>query len=247
MGNVSVVLPLPPQPIEAPLPWGPVMRGLRWGNGPGVAWFLHEPGRDIDAWRGLPAQIARSLSLQSIALDLPGHGLSDDPWEPSRMHELVRYLLSGQVERSTSPGMTLTPLPLSPCAQGEGGMFVIAAGCSAFTSLLHATEPGLSGLVCLSPRFPSGPDLGTIPPRTPHIPKLLFAGSRADGDLATARRLATTTGGWAVVNSVPVVERGTELLATPWQDRIGEAIVAFLRDCRLRTAHNPGAIARRPR
>jgi pimeloyl-ACP methyl ester carboxylesterase len=110
MGDV-VETPIPhPEAVELPLPWGPVIRGFRWGGGPDTAFLLHEPGSDIDAWGTLPVLIARQLGIETVALDLPGHGLSDDPWDPARLPDL---LLELSVEiRVTHDG---TP-PLVSCA-----------------------------------------------------------------------------------------------------------------------------------
>jgi len=61
-----------------------VIRGHEYtADGPPVV-LVHEPGRDLDAWSPFAAWFANK-GLKVIALDLPGHGLSDgDPgdWEP---------------------------------------------------------------------------------------------------------------------------------------------------------------------
>lgn len=204
-----------PRAVERPLTGGSVVRGLQWGDAPDRVLLLHEPGTDIDAWGWLPANIAGQLPLEVLALDLPGHGLSDEPWEPARLPDLPRELLS-----SRSPGRPV----------------LIAAGPSGLASLECAAELGLTGLVCLSPnaQFPES-SLG----RSPSTPKLFFAGSLADDDLVVARRLAARAGGWSRVTSVPVNARGTGLLATKWGDCIIEQIVEFLHDCQ-----NPPATGR---
>ncbi len=212
MGNVIGINLPEPQPIELVLPWGPILRGLRWGTGPDVALFLHEPGADIDAWGALPARLARSIELEAIAVDLPGHGLSDDPWEPERVPETVRLLTVNHAS--------------------QGRRFVIAAGSIAFSTLILAADFELAGLVCLSPSIPPTPALSLS--RSPLVPKLLIAGSMATNDLAVARQLAFAAGGWVVVTSVPVARRGTNLIAAKWTDRLTEEITAFLRDCQRR-------------
>jgi hypothetical protein len=214
MGDIGDRTLSRPEAIERHLPWGAVLRGFRWGDGPGVALLLHEPGVDIDAWGSLPFEIARQLGIETVAVDLPGHGLSDDPWEPDRLPDLLRNLPN------------LVP--------ATGYRFLIVAGDSAIAALDQAPALELSGLVCLSPRIPSD---AWHPPRSPRVPKLLLAGSMAGKDLHDARRLATMCDGWAVVTSYPVTERGTQLLASPWGGRLIEEIVAFLRDCQRRPAH----------
>jgi pimeloyl-ACP methyl ester carboxylesterase len=211
MGNVSDRARPSPQAIERRLPWGPVLRGFRWGNGPDTALLLHEPGADIDAWASLPLEIARQLEIETLALDLPGHGLSDDPWDPARLPDLLRNVPD-----------------LAPAA---GRRFLVAAGAPAIAALEQTPAIELSGLICLSPPSPGA---GGNPPRSPRVPKLFFAGSLAGSDLNDARHLATACGGWAVVTTLPVAERGMGLLASSWGGHLVEQIVAFLRDCQRR-------------
>src|SRR5215212_5581639 len=206
MGNVSDQATLSPQAIERRLPWGPVLRGVRWGNGPDTALLLHEPGADLDAWASLPLEIARQLEIETLALDLPGHGLSDDPWDPARLPDLLRNLPD-----------------FAPVA---GRRFLVAAGAPATAALEQAPAIDLSGLICLSPSTRAA---GGNPPRSPRVPKLFIAGSLAGSDLEDARRLASACGGWAVVTSLPVAERGTGLLDSSWGVHLAEEIVAFLR------------------
>jgi pimeloyl-ACP methyl ester carboxylesterase len=195
--------------IELPLPWGPIVRGFRWGGGLETVFLLHEPGSDVDAWGTLPLTIARTLEMQTIAIDLPGHGLSDDPWDPARLPELLPALLRANL-RSVR-------------------RFMIAAGVSATTALAEASELGLSGVIGLTPETPA---TGWSPDRSPTVPKLFVAGSMAGNDLETARRLSTVCGGWGLVTSLPVSARGTELLTSEWDVQLAEEIVAFLRNCR---------------
>ncbi len=214
MGNVGAQALPGPQAIEWNLPWGPLLRGFRWGDGPDVALLLHDPGEDLDAWGALPVEIARQLEIETVAVDLPGHGLSDDPWEPERLPDLLHKLPE-----------------IAPAA---GLRFLIAAGDSASAALELAPSIELSCLICLSPQVPGD---GWRPPRSPRVPKLCVAGSLAGSDLDDARRLAAASGGWAVVTSYPVTERGTQLLTSPWGGHLVEEIMAFLRDCQRRPPH----------
>ena len=208
MGNVSDPETFSPRAIELNLPWGPVLRGLRWGDAPDVALLLHDPGTDLDAWGSLPAEIAGQLGIETLAVDLPGHGLSDDSWEPERLPDLLSNL------HEVAPAARLR--------------FLIAAGDSTIPALEQADTLALSGLVCLSPPTPAR---GWRPPRSPRVPKLFLAGSQGGSDLDDARRLATVCGGWVVVTSYPVAERGTALFASAWSRRLVEEILGFLRDC----------------
>jgi pimeloyl-ACP methyl ester carboxylesterase len=211
MGDVGDRPPISPQAIEWNLPWDAALRGLQWGSGPDLALLLHEPGTDLDAWLTLPGEIARRLEIKTIAVDLPGHGLSDVPWDPARLPDLLRALPE-----------------IAPTADRN---FLIAAGASAITGLEHAMALELSGLVCLSPHSPGAE---ASPPRSPRVPKLFVAGSLAGSDLDATRRLATACGGWTVVTALPVAERGTALLASPWGGQLIEQIITFLRDCQHR-------------
>ena len=218
MGNLGDRATLSPQPIEWNLSSGAVVRGLRWGSGADLALLLHEPGADLDAWWTLPVDVARQLEIETIAVDLPGHGLSDDPWDPAQLPDLLRALPE-----------------FAPVA---GFRFLVAAGSSAISALEQAPVVELSGLICLSPQWP---DHEESPPRSPRVPKLFVAGSLAGSDLDTARRLATASGGWTVVTAIPVAERGTGLLASAWGGQLIEQIIAFLRDCQRRPFPVPSA------
>jgi pimeloyl-ACP methyl ester carboxylesterase len=221
MGNLSDRATFSPQAVERQLPWGAVLRGLRWGNQPDVVLLLHEPGADIDAWAALPAEISRQLDMESVALDLPGHGLSDDPWEPARLHDLLRSL--------------------PDFAPASSRRFLIAAGALATAALEQAPALDLSGLVCLSPQTPED---RKHPPRSPRVAKLFVAGALAGSDLNDARRLSTECGGWAVVTSLPVTERGTSLLTSSWGQQLVAQTITFLRDCQRRPAPTNYATAR---
>jgi pimeloyl-ACP methyl ester carboxylesterase len=190
---------------ECPLPWGPIARGFQWGSGADLVLLLHEPGADLDAWGPLPSYLAARLNVTVASFDLPGHGLSDDPWQPEQTAELLDALLAGSSRRR----------------------FVVAARSIAAAALARASELRLSGLVCLSPDAPEANPLN----RSPRVPKLFFAGAYRGDDLILARRLAAASGGWAVVTALPLLDQGTGLLLGPWTERVSEEIAAFLWDC----------------
>ena len=245
-----------PESLELPLPWGPVVRGVCWGAGPDTVLLLHEPGADIDAWGALPSRLASILGIEVIAVDLPGHGLSDDPWQPERLGEVIRVLVQ---DSASSPLCSLTSPPPPTTAvdekdgtgsgsgQPHGRQFVVAAGSVASTVLSIATDLRLAGLVALSPTaypepYPGSQAGDPSPPIAMRAGSALgggrgvratlyLAGSLADSDLDDARRMASTSSGWTVVTSVPVSARGTGLIAGRWHARVAEEITAFLRDC----------------
>lgn len=193
--------------IEVGLPWGTVVRGQRWGALPDRILLVHEPGTDLDAWGSLPARLAEELMFGVAAFDLPGHGLSDDPWEPDRAGDVLRALV-GRAE-----------LPFR--------QVLITADLTAGAALDVAPDLQRVGLVCLSPETSPGT---MTPPRSPEVPKLFFASAHAGGEIDNARTLASNSGGWANVNSLAVEETGTALLACRWSEQVEEGIISFARD-----------------
>src|SRR3954453_3078427 len=117
--------------IEFVLQWGTVVRGQRWGAQPDRILLVHEPGTDLDAWGALPAQLAEELMFGVAAFDLPGHGLSDDPWEPARLGDVLRALV-GRAE-----------LPFR--------QVLITSGLTAGAALAVVPDLHRLGLICLSP------------------------------------------------------------------------------------------------
>ena len=201
-----------PHAISLSLPWGPAVRGLRWPGGVGTAVLIHEPGADLDAWRTLPAALAATLDLEVTAWDLPGHGLSDDPWDLSQVTQIVKALF------------------------GDAGRgqhhFAIAAGESAFAALNVAANQSCSGLVLFTPR---DSDDAIAIERSPAVPKLFLAGALSGNDVSTARRLARDSGGWSIVTSLPETAGGTTLLASGSAAMILDQIGVFLGDCLFRS------------
>jgi pimeloyl-ACP methyl ester carboxylesterase len=192
--------------IEHILPWGQTLRGVRWSGSDNVVLLLHEPGADLDAWLALPPALAQTLGVTALAFDLPGHGLSDDPWQPDQLPDVLCSLAG--------------TLPTA------GRLVIVAAGQTATAALACAADLPLAGLVCLS----LAGAVNTAS-RSPLVPKLFVAGSLAGDDLDHARLLATGLGGWALVTAVPVNARGTQTLDTEWAGHIAEQITGFLHDC----------------
>jgi pimeloyl-ACP methyl ester carboxylesterase len=213
MGSVDHAPVEPGQAYEVVLPWGHVLRGVRWGSGDARVLFLHEPAaeKDLDDWGDLPLRLATMLDASSVVLDLPGHGLSDDPWEPERLSEIVTALV----------GESTTEQPL----------LIVAARESATAALAAAADHAVAAVATLSPS-PGNPE-STLP-RSPATAKLFFAGAQDGKSLADSRKLASTLGGWTVVTSIPTNARGTDMLPTEWGARLREHIIAFARDVLFR-------------
>lgn len=199
-----------PVAVEIVLPGLPVVRGQRWGDAPAVL-FLHAPGpdRDLDDWRDLPALVAAETG-GALALDLPGHGLSDvgdEAVDPVGLIAALRVVTGGTAIRA-----------------------VVAAGETA--GALLATGPGvaLTGLVCFSASGP-GVDDPAMLPRSPRLPKLLLARSGGNSaELKQAREISRAVGGWAVVVGVGGPDDGAALLDGPSGGPVRDHVAGFLRE-----------------
>jgi pimeloyl-ACP methyl ester carboxylesterase len=192
-----------PRPIEIPFAGG-MVRGHFWPGGSDWAVLLHEPGSDLDAWDGVPVALAAD-GYAVLAVDLPGHGLSDDPWAPGRAVELVHAL--------------------AVWANGEGAskVFVIAAREMATAA---AIARNVDALVAFSPSpFPiDGPE--TTPPT------LALVGGSDDGAAERANRFFRQTRGWAVSSSFGTEAQGSAIFRSDWGQHALEQTLGFLRDYR---------------
>ena len=191
----------------------PALRGQRWGDGASELLLLHGGGADLDAWGALPALLAHHLDATVIAVDLPGHGLSDDPWQPERLPELLAALASRPA--------------------GSARLAVVAAGDTAAALLREAGRLAVAAVVLLSPALPE-----TVAgwERSPCVSKLFLAGSLAGDELARCRRAANALGGWAVVVGVPDAAQGTELLVGDHLGTVVAHAAGFLRQALARRA-----------
>lgn len=191
-----------PEPIE--LFCGDVaMRGYRWAGDANTILLLHDVGADLDVWGDLPAQLAAD-GFSVLAVDLPGHGLSDDPWEPTRASDVVRCLAE-----SVKP-------PAARC-------FVVAAGSLSVPAL---RAPGIDALVALSP---SGPE---VAPLRPTPPTLVLVGGADSVASASADRFFRDTRGWTVFSSFGTTVQSTGLYSSEWGNHVLEQTLIFFRDYR---------------
>jgi pimeloyl-ACP methyl ester carboxylesterase len=55
--------------------------------------LLHDIGGDLDVWGALPASLA-AQGYRVVTLDLPSHGLSDDPWTPDHAPDVIAEIVS---------------------------------------------------------------------------------------------------------------------------------------------------------
>ena len=159
------------EPVELAAGDGPVLRGECWVDGADWLVLFHDLGGDLDAWRPLIG-LAAVRGWSVLALDLRGHGGSDDPWDAEKCPADVALAIAEARRRGAS----------TVCVGG--------AGVSAIAALRAASDTELDALVLLSPGpVPDGPR-DTL--RGPGISKLVVYGSHAPADDAEAKSSPTS-------------------------------------------------------
>lgn len=201
---------MPPTPIEIHRCERRVLRGHFWRGGEAWAVLVHDEGEDLDAWAPLVSELS-AAGLSVVAIDLAGHGASDDPWDPSLapadVAATMRFALN----------------------EGAKAVFLIGAGAGASAALVAAVEVEPQAIVALSPRAAlNGVDPEAI--RESAAPKLFVVGGRDRTALAHTVDIYRRAIGWGLIEQPPVTEQGTDLLASDWAEQVGEKILAFLRD-----------------
>lgn len=97
---------------ELELDEGMSVRGIRIDGGrAGRVVLLHDVGHDLDEFGRLPEVIA-ALGCDVVAVDLPGHGISDDPPDEAAVPALVMRLLGAVREAGSGEGLEDVPLGL---------------------------------------------------------------------------------------------------------------------------------------
>lgn len=151
--------------VEIPLASGAVVRGAAitgdvTASGRGTILFVHDIGSDLDEFGPLPEVLA-ALGFDAVAIDLPGHGLSDgDQPEPALCTNTILEVLVGLADRGplgvVSSGRTaaaaaslgqahdvLAQLLINPILDE-----VVAAGvprAHAVRMVIHGDGPGIIG------------------------------------------------------------------------------------------------------
>lgn len=184
---------------------GAIVRGHAWPGDANWVVLLHEPGGDLDGWGAVPAAIS-SGGYAVLAVDLPGHGLSDDPWALSRIPELVHVLAAFALVAGAKRVFVVAPREIAPAAM---------------------LARNIDALVALSPLpFPfDGPD------KTP--PALILMGGSDARVAELANAFFRQTRGWAVISSFGTGEQGTALFQSAWSQHALEQTLGFLRDYRV--------------
>lgn len=190
------------EPIE--LVWGTIeIRGYRWAGDANVVVLLHDVEADLDAWADVPLVLAAD-GYSVIAVDLPGHGISDDPWEPERAMELVTFLAD-----AVKP-------PATRC-------FVVAAGQLCGPALV---APGVDALVAVSPKAVAHA------PDHPTPPVCIIVGGADEEASSVANGFFRHTRGWTVLSSFGTTAQSTRLYSSEWGAHAVEQTLMFLRDYR---------------
>jgi pimeloyl-ACP methyl ester carboxylesterase len=196
-----------PVPVTLASSTLPTLRGHAHGQGTCWVLLVHDVGEDLDAWGRLPETLALA-GYRTIAIDLPGHGLSDGPFSLDLLPALVDILL----DHAT--------------AQGATGCHLIAAGLAASAALASAGSGASPALVGLSPTLD---ERWREAVRVHTGPKLLLASSLNQADLESAQQFFQVCRGPTILSTLPVPETGCRLLASAWADHAIEQILLFLR------------------
>jgi pimeloyl-ACP methyl ester carboxylesterase len=187
----------------------PIIRGQHWRGGMDWAILIHDVDQDLDAWANAPATLV-DAGYSVLAIDLPGHGLSDEPWH------------FPEIARSVQTAMSFAK------NAGAKRCFLLVAGSISVPSMIAASDL-IQAVVAFSPEA-SDDELRAL--EEVHVPTLVLAGSADAKTAEQARRVFHDKAGWAVLSIFGAAENGTALLTGPWSSRVREQILLFLRDYR---------------
>lgn len=195
-----------PEPVEIEMPGERlVLRGLHWPGGDHAIVLVHEPGADVDRWSTLPDDLARD-GYAVLAIDLPGHGLSDGEWRSDLLDPAVAAAREAAV------------------ARGARAVFLIAAGLAASTQVT-----GFRARVAIAPRLPEPPGRSS---RLPVMPTLILAGA-GNAEREAAQAFYHYASGWTVLSTFGGDPGDVSLLDGAWRTHVREQIRAFLADYRI--------------
>lgn len=186
------------------------LRGQRSGEGDRWAVLVHGEGRDLDGWRPLAGWLA-DHGFSVLTFDLPGHGASDDPWEPA----LALPSVLAAIDLARSEGSRQVHL----VGEGVGAMAALAAA-AGDTRLV-------TSIVALSPQADDR-IAESIEIREARVPKLILVGSLSPGALEGAEAVFRGAIGHCEMVKFPVVVQGTDLLAGEWGAHAREKVLDHL-------------------
>ena len=197
-------------PVEFAGPGNLVLRGQRSGVDGRWVVLVHGVGRDLDGWGSLATWLA-SHSLTVLAFDLPGHGASDDPWDP----QLAVASVVAAVDFARSEGS------LQVHIVGEGVGALAALG-------LAASGPiDVASVAALSPEADDRvAKVGDV--REARVPKLIMVGSSRRANAEFAEAVFRSAIGPCEMARFPVPAQGTDLLHGEWGPQVREKLLAHL-------------------
>jgi pimeloyl-ACP methyl ester carboxylesterase len=196
--------------VEFAGPPAVTLRGQRSGEGDRWAVLVHGEGRDLDGWKPLAGWLAeRGFSV--LAFDLPGHGASDDPWEPA----LALPSVVAAIEFTRS--------------EGSRHVHLVGEGLGAMAALAAATDAArqVASIVAISPQADDRvAALSDV--REARAPKLIIVGSLSPGAREGADAVFRGAIGPCEMVQFPIAAQGTDLLAGAWGVHAREKVLEHL-------------------
>jgi pimeloyl-ACP methyl ester carboxylesterase len=196
--------------VEFAGPRALILRGLRSGTSDRWAVLVHGEGRDLDGWRPLAGWLP-DHGFSVLAFDLPGHGASDDPWEPI----LALPAVVAAIDFARSEGCRQVHL----VGEGVGAIAALAAA----ADLAHQ----VASIAVLSP-IVDGRVAELIDLREARAPKLIIVGAMSPNALEGASAVFRGAIGHCEMVKFPVAAQGTDLMAGEWGVHVREKVLEHL-------------------
>ena len=197
-------------PVEFAGPGKVILRGQRFGAGDRWAVLVHRVGSDLDGWRQLATWLS-GRGLAVLAFDLPGHGASDDDWDPK---DAIAAVAAG-VDFARSQGARQVHL----IGEGVGALAAlgVAAGRSSDVVSVAALSPQADDRVAT---------VGDV--REARVPKLIVVGSLGRANDEFAEVVFRSAIGPCEMARFPVAAQGTDLIQGAWGPQVREKLLAHI-------------------
>lgn len=166
-----------------------------------VVLALHDRERDLDTVRPFARQFAR-LGIDTLMLDLPGHGLSSGDWDQQGAHAVVRAL--------------------AVCAADNSRVSVLTMGAAAGLVLAQSAE--VSSLVAIAPKV----DTSVLAAESPwRMTPLLTASDPSNDTTESAQKaIAAWSRAWHV-QLHGAFEQDGDTMRGVWKSQLTTAAAAF--------------------